>query len=135
MQLFQRSVYCGHVNENLLNQEIFLSGWVRTRRDHGGLIFIDIGDRTGIMQLVFNPDISKEALELAHTLRNEYVISVRGKVINRSTETINENLPTGKYELQVENLSIVERKIPRSRRDHAIGHQTALFGDRSSPEG
>ncbi|MCK4265560.1 aspartate--tRNA ligase [Candidatus Babeliales bacterium] len=112
MQLFQRSAYCGEVNESFLGKEIFLSGWVRNRRDHGGLIFIDLGDRTGTMQLVFNPDIDQKSLDLAHKLRHEFVISVRGKVINRSPETINEKLSTGKYELQVDNLSIVNKANP-----------------------
>ncbi len=100
-------MYCGHVSETYLGKEIFLSGWVRRRRDHGGLIFIDLFDRSGMMQLVFNPDHGAEAHTLAHTLRGEFVISVRGTVIERTPGTVNENLPTGKVELQVQNLSIV----------------------------
>ena len=107
MQEFSRSIYCGHVNETYLGKEIHLSGWVRRRRDHGGLIFIDLFDRTGMMQLVFNPDHGTQAHKLAHSLRGEFVISVRGKVVERSQATINDNLPTGRYELTVQNLSIV----------------------------
>ena len=112
MQLFARSVYCGEITEPLLGKEIYLAGWVRKRRDHGGLIFIDLEDRTGLMQLVFNPDIDATSHTEAHRLRGEFVISVRGKVVNRSPETINEKLPTGKYELQVETLSIINKAKP-----------------------
>lgn len=112
MQLFERSVYCGHINESFLDKEVFLAGWVRRRRDHGNLIFIDLQDSSGTMQLVFNPEIDKASAELAHNLRYEYVISVRGRVVQRSAETINEKLPTGKFELQVHNLSIVNKSEP-----------------------
>ncbi len=107
MQEFSRSIYCGHITNDYLGKELHLCGWVRRRRDHGGLIFIDLYDRTGMMQLVFNPDHGTAAHTLAHSLRGEFVISVRGLVVERSKQTINENLPTGRYELQVQNLSIV----------------------------
>ena len=71
---FKRSIGCGQVDGSFLDQTISLCGWVNRRRDHGGLIFIDLRDRCGIMQLVFNPDFSKEAHEVAHALRSEYVI-------------------------------------------------------------
>lgn len=112
MQLFERSVYCGHINEAFLNKEVFLAGWVRKRRDHGNIIFIDLHDRTGIIQLVFNPEINKASTELAHDIRSEYVISVRGKVIKRSTETINDKIATGKFEVLVHNLSIINKSEP-----------------------
>jgi aspartyl-tRNA synthetase len=106
MQCFERTISCGLVNENLLGKTIHLSGWVNTRRDHGGLIFIDLRDRSGIMQLVFNPDFSGAAHEQAHALRSEFVISVTGVVVERSAQTINTYLPTGRWELQVTNLVI-----------------------------
>lgn len=112
MDLFKRSVYCGEVNESHLDKEIFLAGWVRNRRDHGGLIFIDLYDRSGLMQLVFNPDINKESHENAHSLRSEYVISVRGTVIRRSDESINPKMATGEFELVVKQLSIVNKSQP-----------------------
>src|SRR5579872_144119 len=98
--LFERTISCGLVNKNLLGKIIHLSGWVNTRRDHGGLIFIDLRDRSGIMQLVFNPDFSSEAHQQAHTLRSEFVISVTGTVVERQTATINSHMPTGQWELQ-----------------------------------
>ncbi len=112
MQAFERTTGCGLVNEKYLNKTIHLCGWVNKRRDHGGLIFIDLRDRSGLMQLVFNPDFSKEALDNAHKLRSEFVICVSGKVVDRTPDTINTELPTGKWELQVENLIILNRAKP-----------------------
>ena len=92
MQLFKRSVYCGQINESFLDKEVFLCGWVKRRRDLGGIIFIDLRDRTGVMQLVFNPEFNQKAAELASTLRSEFVISVRGKTVKRSPKNINKNI-------------------------------------------
>lgn len=107
MSSWKRTAECGLINEKLLNKEIVLNGWVARRRDHGGLIFIDMRDRSGVMQIVFNPDFSKEAHELSASLRSEYVISVKGKVVYRAKDTINEKMPTGKFELQVDGLIIM----------------------------
>jgi len=107
MQLFQRSVYCGEVNKGFEGKEIFLAGWVHGRRDHGGVIFIDLRDRTGLVQLVFNPQVNAQATEQAHALRAEFVISVRGKVIARAPEAVNPKMPTGTLEIKVDHLSIV----------------------------
>ncbi|MCK4517341.1 aspartate--tRNA ligase [Candidatus Babeliales bacterium] len=107
MELFKRTAFCGEISQSLVDKEIFLSGWVQGRRDLGGLIFIDLRDRTGIMQLVFNPEKNKELTEKAHTLRSEFVISVRGTVTQRSPEAINKKVATGEYELVVLDLSIV----------------------------
>ncbi len=109
MQRSGRTVECAKVDQNLLGKEITLTGWVNRRRDHGGLIFIDLRDRSGLMQLVFNPDFDKKTHELAHDLRSEDVIKVIGKVVKRSDETINKDLPTGELELQVENLEILNK--------------------------
>lgn len=106
MEFFKRTTSCGQVNSELLGKVINLSGWVHRRRDHGGLIFVDLRDRGGLMQVVFNPDFSKEAHDIAHELRSEFVISVSGKVVERSQETINPNMPTGRWELQVEKAII-----------------------------
>ncbi len=106
MELFERTTSCGLVNSKLLGKSIFLSGWVHRRRDHGGLIFIDLRDRSGLMQVVFNPDFNKEAHQAAHDLRAEFVISVTGKVVERTAETINDDMPTGKWELQVDKLTV-----------------------------
>lgn len=107
MQAFKRTTGCGLVNANYLGKTICLSGWVHRRRDHGGLIFIDLRDRSGIMQLVFNPDFSIDAHTQAHSLRSEYVISVCGVVIERSADVINKELPTGRWELQVSQVEIL----------------------------
>lgn len=109
MGSWKRTVECGLVTDKFLGKEITLNGWAARRRDHGGLIFIDLRDRTGIMQVVFNPDFSKDAHKIAHDLRNEFVISVKGKVVERSKETINEKMPTGKFELQADNIVILSK--------------------------
>lgn len=107
MQVSGRTVGCGLVNDQFLNKNIVLSGWVHRRRDHGSLIFIDLRDRSGIMQLVFNAELSPEVHKHAHTLRSEYVIQVVGTVVGRSAETINKELPTGNWELLVDKLEIL----------------------------
>ena len=109
MQRSGRTIECGNVTKDLLSKEITLAGWVYRRRDHGGLIFIDLRDRSGLMQIVFNPDFDKGAHELAHSLRSEDVIQVTGKVVKRSAETINKEMPTGELELQVQKLEILNK--------------------------
>jgi aspartyl-tRNA synthetase len=96
-----RDTWCGRVLPDRVDDEVRVAGWVNRRRDHGGLIFIDLRDRTGIVQLVFHPDRSAEAFELAHRLRAEDVLSVSGKVVRRDAETINPALPTGEVEIAV----------------------------------
>jgi aspartyl-tRNA synthetase len=96
-----RDTWCGRVLPDRVDDEVRVAGWVNRRRDHGGLIFIDLRDRTGIVQLVFHPDTSGEAFELAHKLRAEDVLSARGKVVRRDEETINPSLPTGEVEVAV----------------------------------
>ena len=109
MQSTQRTIGCGLVTSDFLSKPVCLVGWVHRRRDHGGLIFIDLRDRSGFMQLVFNPDFSKEAHALAHQLRSEYVIAVCGTVVERTPETRNEDLPTGRFELQVDKLEVLNK--------------------------
>lgn len=109
MQTFERTISCGLVTEALLGKTISLCGWVNRRRDHGGLIFIDLRDRSGLMQLVFNPDFSAQAHTQAGALRSEYVITVTGKVVERTAETVNKELATGKWELQVQSLGILNK--------------------------
>jgi aspartyl-tRNA synthetase len=96
-----RDTWCGRVLPDGVDEEVRVAGWVNRRRDHGGLIFIDLRDRTGIVQLVFHPDTSGEAFELAHKLRAEDVLSARGKVVRRDEETVNPSLPTGAVEIAV----------------------------------
>jgi aspartyl-tRNA synthetase len=96
-----RDAWCGQILGDRVGAEARVAGWVHRRRDHGGLIFIDLRDRTGIVQLVFNPDQAGGAFELGHKLRAEDVISVGGTVVQRSPETVNPDLPTGEVELKV----------------------------------
>lgn len=111
--MFGRSYFCGEVPESAVGEKVTLKGWVQRRRDLGGLIFIDLRDRTGIVQVVFNPDLSKEALQLAETIRNEYVLNVVGTVVSREEGTINENISTGTIEIQAEEVTIInEAKTP-----------------------
>jgi aspartyl-tRNA synthetase len=112
MQVSGRTTGCGLVSEQFLNKNISLAGWVHRRRDHGGLIFIDLRDRSGLMQLVFNTELSADIHELAHTLRSEYVIRVVGTVVERSPETINKELATGQWELLVQELEILNASKP-----------------------
>lgn len=104
-----RTTYCGLVTESYIGQEIILKGWVQKRRDLGGLIFIDLRDREGVVQIVFNPDFSKEALAIAETIRSEYVIEVHGKVTMRDEAVINPKIKTGKVEVQVSEVTIINK--------------------------
>ena len=95
-----RDTWCGEVLGERVDSEARVAGWVHRRRDHGGLIFIDLRDRTGLVQLVFHPDTSGDAFELAHKLRAEDVLSAAGTVVRRSEETVNPDMPTGEFELK-----------------------------------
>lgn len=111
--MFGRSYYCGEITEQAIGEEVVLKGWVQRRRDLGGLIFIDLRDRSGIVQIVFNPETSADALAIAEKIRNEYVIDVRGKVVARDEKTINPNINTGKIEVVVTEVAIInEAKTP-----------------------
>lgn len=105
----KRTTYCGLVTEALLGQEITLKGWVHNRRDLGGLIFVDVRDREGYVQVVFNPDFSKEALEVAERIRSEYVIEITGTVTKRDEETINPKIKTGQVEVQAKSINIINQ--------------------------
>ncbi|MBN3859084.1 aspartate--tRNA ligase [Neisseriaceae bacterium PsAf] len=101
-----RTNYCGLIDENYLEQTVTVEGWVHRRRDHGGVIFIDLRDREGLVQVVIDPD-TKEAFELADSSRNEYVLSVTGRVRNRPEGTINENMVSGKIEILAKEIKIL----------------------------
>lgn len=105
--MFGRTYFCGEVTEKAISEKVTLKGWVQKRRDLGGLIFIDLRDRTGIVQIVFNPAVSPEALALAEKVRTEYVLDVKGTVVARAEGTVNDNLKTGKIEVQVDELTII----------------------------
>ena len=101
-----RSHYCGQVNENHIDQTLEVSGWVHRRRDHGGVIFIDLRDREGLLQVVFHPD-APEIFALAERVRGEYVLHVKGRVRRRPEGTANPKMPTGQVELLAEELTIL----------------------------
>lgn len=105
----KRTTYCGLVTEAFLGQEITLKGWVHNRRDLGGLIFVDVRDREGYVQVVFNPDFSKEALEVAERIRSEYVVEITGTVTKRDEETINPKIKTGQVEVQAKSINIINQ--------------------------
>jgi len=96
-----RDTWCGQVLGDRVGSEARVAGWVHRRRDHGGLIFIDLRDRTGLVQLVFNPDEAGDAFALGHELRAEDVLTASGPVVRRDSETVNPELPTGEFELRV----------------------------------
>ena len=100
---------CGELNLSNIDEEAVVAGWVQKRRDHGGLIFIDLRDSTGIIQVVFSPEESPDAHRLAHELRNEFVLAIRGKVSKRPEGTENPNLSTGEIEVMTDQLEILNR--------------------------
>ncbi|MGI5920154.1 MAG: aspartate--tRNA ligase [Syntrophomonadaceae bacterium] len=95
------------LDTSYIGQEVILNGWVNTRRDHGGLIFIDLRDRSGIIQIVFSPELNQEAFHCAEQIRNEYVVAVKGKVCARPQETENPNLKTGQIEIYVDKIEVL----------------------------
>lgn len=119
MQLHQRTHECGTINADLCGKSVTLMGFVARRRDHGGLIFVDLRDRSGVVQVVFNPECSQAAHDEAAQLRSEYSIAIEGCVVERSAATINMDLKTGKYEVQVRDLKILNKSkaLPFSLED------------------
>ncbi|MEK6776059.1 MAG: aspartate--tRNA ligase [bacterium] len=108
---FKRNRHCGEIGLSDVGQEVAIAGWVQKRRDHGGLIFIDLRDRSGISQIVFSPEVSSESHQLAHDLRSEYVIQVKGAVRNRPKGMANEKIPTGGIEIYVNQLAILNTSL------------------------
>jgi aspartyl-tRNA synthetase len=107
-----RDLMCGEVRPEHVGRRIALAGWANTRRDHGGLVFVDLRDRAGICQLVVNPERAPEAAGAAHEVRNEFVLRAEGEVVARAPEAVNPSLPTGQVEVQVDRLEIVSRSTP-----------------------
>ena len=109
----KRSHYATELGLEHVGKSVVLKGWVNTRRDHGGLIFVDLRDRSGIIQIVFNPELNEPAFHLAEIIRSEYVIEITGEVKQRSAETVNPNLLTGKIEVHVAEMNVLnEAKTP-----------------------
>ncbi len=109
MKTHKKTHSCGELTKNDVGATVTLMGWVHTRRDHGGLIFVDIRDRGGITQIVFNPETASNAHSLAHDIRNEFVIAITGTVAPRPGNTVNPKLPTGEIEVHVADLTVLNQ--------------------------
>ena len=107
-----RDVGAGELRKEHVGQRHTLAGWAARRRDHGGLVFVDLRDATGLCQLVVNPERAQEAAAPAHEIRNEFVLQAEGEVAARAPENVNPGLPTGEVELQVDRLEILSRCPP-----------------------
>ena len=107
----KRTHKCNEISKDLIGKEISIAGWIRRRRDHGGVIFFDVRDETGLVQVVYNPEL-KEIFELAESCRNEFVIYSKGKVRERPDGTVNENLISGKVEIEANELTILNTSLP-----------------------
>ena len=121
-----RSHYCGHVSRALIGREVVVAGWVHRRRDHGGVIFIDLRDREGLVQVVFDPGDARTFTE-AERLRGEYVLSVKGRVRERPEGTINPAMPTGEVEIVALELDVLNKaKTPPFHHDEAASEELRL---------
>jgi aspartyl-tRNA synthetase len=107
-----REIRGSELSTESVGRTVLVAGWVARRRDHGGLMFVDLRDEEGIVQLVINPERSAEAAGAAHDLRNEFVVQARGEVVQRSPETVNPNMATGQIEIQVDELTVLSRSTP-----------------------
>ncbi len=107
-----RTTTVGVLRAGDVGARVVVAGWVARRRDHGGLVFVDLRDHTGVLQLVINPETAPDAATVAHEVRNEFVLQAEGEVVRRTPENVNPNLPTGEIEVQVERLRIVSRSEP-----------------------
>jgi aspartyl-tRNA synthetase len=123
-----RDLYAGEVRPEQVGDRLTLAGWVARRRDHGGLIFIDLRDHTGIVQLVVNPERAPESARIAHEIRSEFVVRVRGEVVRRAPDAVNPNIATGEVELQVDELEILARSdpLPFQLDDEGVDEQLRL---------
>ena len=109
MGRMNRTMYCGEVRSEQVGETITLYGWVQKRRDLGGMIFIDLRDRAGIVQVVFNSERSQDAFSIAESIRSEFVVEITGKVVNRQEGTVNSELPTGDVEIEAQTISILNK--------------------------
>jgi len=121
-----RTHYCGQVDDKLTGQDVTVAGWVHRRRDHGGVIFVDMRDREGLLQVVFDPDLAN-VFKDAERLRNEFVIRVKGRVRERPAGTANSNLASGRIEVLAQELEILNRSEPLPfQLDETVGEETRL---------
>jgi aspartyl-tRNA synthetase len=107
-----RDLHCGQVSAEHVGRRLTLAGWAARRRDHGGLVFVDLRDHTGLVQLVVNPERAPDAAAEAHDVRIEFVLRARGEIVRRAPDAVNPNLPTGEVEVQVDELEILTRSEP-----------------------
>jgi aspartyl-tRNA synthetase len=107
-----RDTTCGALTAADVGTRVTVAGWADTRRDHGGLVFVDLRDFSGKVQLVVNPEHAPEPAQVAHDVRNEFVLQAEGEVVKRAPEAVNPNLPTGEIEIQVEALKVLSRSTP-----------------------
>ena len=107
-----RSLFCGEVKEKDVGTTVTLAGWANRWRDHGGLVFIDLRDRSGVIQIVFNPEIDAEIHKRAHKIRNEFVLQVKGEVTKRPEGTENTSIPTGQVEVVISELQVINESKP-----------------------
>ena len=122
-----RSIYCGELNESNLDQQVTLCGWVHRRRDHGGVIFVDLRDHTGLLQVVFDPD-TEETFATAESVRNEFVLQVQGRVRRRPEGTVNPDMPTGQVEVLGKTLTVLNAAAtpPFQLDDQDVQEETRL---------
>jgi len=106
-----RSDHCGEITKNDIGKEVKLNGWVTSVRDHGGVIFIDLRDRTGIVQVVFKPEVAQECHDIAEDFRSEFVIAIKGEVIPRTDDMINPKIPTGEVEVLVKEVKLLNQSL------------------------
>ena len=123
-----RDVRCGEPRADDVGRRLTVAGWAARRRDHGGLVFIDLRDHTGVFQLVVNPERAPDAARVAHDVRNEFVLQAEGEVVRRSPANVNPNLPTGEIELQVDRLEVLSRSepLPFQLEDEGVEETTRL---------
>jgi len=110
-----RSYYCGELRSEHIGQTVTLYGWVDRRRDHGGVIFLDLRDRSGLVQIVSDPQRTPDSYQAADALRNEYVVKITGRVTNRPADSLNPKLATGEIEIyadEIELLNAVRKQLP-----------------------
>ena len=105
--MWKRTHYCAELTKSDINAEVVLCGWVNKRRDHGGIIFVDLRDRTGIAQIVFNPEVDTISHNEAQRIRSEFVICAKGKVEFRPADMVNPNLKTGEIEVFITDFEIL----------------------------
>ena len=128
MAITEKRTLCKAINENFIDKFIKIEGWVNKRRDHGNLVFIDLRDKSGIVQVIFDQSINRDCYNVAIKLKNEYVISITGKVILRSSDTINKNLNTGKIEIIATSIQIYNssKALPINLEEENIDEELRL---------